>query len=271
MILLLRNFMEELKLKNEILFYFGWVCLISAIVFLVLTKLTSVQVYNVNAWYKPFKFAISTVLFAWAMAWYCSYLPNFNSSLFGWSTVVLLGFEILYIAIQAGRGQLSHYNNSTPLNSFLFMLMALAATLVTLYTAYIAILFFIQQFPNLPNYYVWAIRCSLVLFVIFSFEGFLMGAQRSHTLGGPDGGPGIPVLNWSTQFGDPRIAHFIGMHALQVLPLLSYYVLKNVKATLFVSLCYAALAVFTLVQALQGKPLFAWNKQSLNQQSDTTT
>lgn len=79
----------------------------------------------------------------------------------------------------------------------------------------------------------------------------------SHTIGGPDGGAGIPILNWSKKFGDPRIAHFIGMHALQVLPVLSYYLLRNTQLTIFVSLLYLALAVFTLVQALKGKSLFS--------------
>lgn len=82
-----------------------------------------------------------------------------------------------------------------------------------------------------------------------------MGARLSHTIGGPDGGKGLPLVNWSTKYGDPRIAHFIGMHALQVLPILAFYVLKNTKMVVLVSLLYAFLAVFTLIQALQGKPL----------------
>ncbi len=250
------SFIQELKARNETLFLFGIVCFVWAVLFLVLTKFSNTQVYNVSAWYKPFKFAFSTFLFAWTMAWYCHYLPDFNIKLFNWSVIILLGFEIVYIAIQAGRGQLSHYNMSTPVYAALYSMMAVAASLVSLYTAYVGLLFFTNNFPTLPHYYVWAIRLGIIIFVIFSFEGFVMGSKLTHTIGGRDGGVGIPLLNWSTKFGDPRIAHFMGMHALQVLPTLSFYLLKNTKAAITMALLYGLLAVFTLVQALQGKPFF---------------
>ncbi len=250
------EFIQNIKSRNETLFYFGLICLLFAMLFLLLTKLTTTQVYNVNAWFKPFKFAFSTFLFVWAMAWYCHYLTSFNISYFNWAVIILLGFEIIYIALQASRGKLSHYNISNGFYAAMYSLMAIAATVVTMYTAYVGILFCINKFPTLPNYYVWAIRLSIFIFVIFSLEGFVMGSKLTHTIGGEDGGPGIPLLNWSTKFGDPRIAHFIGMHALQVLPVISFYLLKNTKATFLLSILYFLLAVFTLIQALQGKPLF---------------
>jgi hypothetical protein len=108
------DFLHHLKQRNETLFYYGLLCLVLSLVFIALTKITTTQVYNVNAWYKPFKFAFSTFLFAWAMAWYCYYLPNFNIKLFNWAVIILLGFEIVYIVLQASKGQLSHYNLSTP-------------------------------------------------------------------------------------------------------------------------------------------------------------
>jgi hypothetical protein len=246
-------FIQEVKNRNEALFYFGLICFVFAIFCLLLAKISAVQVFNVSTWFKPFKFAFSTFLYAWAMAWYCFYLPKFNLPFFNWTVIGLLGFEIIYITLQAAKGQLSHFNISTPLYASLYSAMAFAASAVAIYTAYIGVLFFINDFQQLPTYYVWSIRLAIVLFELFCFEGFVMGAKLTHTIGGPDGGEGLPILNWSTKYGDPRIAHFIGMHALQILPLLSYYVLKNTKATIVVSILYCLLAIYTLVMALKGK------------------
>lgn len=250
------DFIQQLKHRNEALFYYGLLCLALSVIFIVLTKYTNTQVHNVNAWYKPFKFAFSTFLFAWAMAWYCYYLPDFNIKLFNWSVIILLGFEIFYIALQASKGQLSHYNLSIPVYAALYSMMALAATLVTLYTAYIGFLFFNNSFPELPDYYVWAIRLGIALFVIFSFEGFAMGSRLNHSVGALNDNSNWFIVGWSKTVGDLRVAHFIGMHALQVLPLLSYYVLKSTKLTIGLSIIYGIIATLTLIQALQAKPLF---------------
>jgi len=250
------NFLEILRDRNSILFWFGLIHFVFAIAFLILSWITDVQVSGVNAWIKPFKFAVSIGLYSWTMGWFVYYLNEAAiQKWFSWNTVLFLGFEIVYISFQAARGQLSHFNVSTPFYSFMYSTMALAATIVTLWTAYVCYLFFIKTFPALPVQYVWAIRFSLIIFVIFSFEGFVMGSRMSHTIGGADGGVGLPILNWSTRFGDPRIAHFVGMHALQVLPLLGFYVFKDVRSVTIASAVYGLLAVYTLILALHGKPL----------------
>jgi hypothetical protein len=249
------EFIQQLKERNETLFYFCLICFVSALFFIVLTKFTSTQVYNVNAFYKPFKFAFSTFLFSWAMAWYCYYLPDFDVQSFNWTIIILLGLEIIYISFQASRGQLSHYNLSTATTTALYSMMGLAASLVTLYTAYVGLLFFTNSFPNLPDFYVWSIRLGIIIFVVFSFQGFFMRSRLNHSVGALNDNSNWFIVGWSKTVGDLRVAHFIGMHALQILPLLSFYVFKTTKATIGISIVYGLLAVASFLQALQGKPL----------------
>ncbi|MEM7658491.1 MAG: hypothetical protein AAF399_20355 [Bacteroidota bacterium] len=243
----------SLKSQNEVLFWFGLVNLIAAMLMLGLSWLKPLEFAGVNAWFKPIKFALSTTILSWTMMVFTSYLPQGRDiSIFNWVLVITLGFEVIYIALQASRGQASHFNLSTPFYSAMYSLMAMAASVATLAVGYIGVQFFLNSFPDLPPAYVWAIRLGIILFVIFSFEGFVMGSRMTHTVGGADGSPGLPFLNWSLTYGDLRVAHFIGMHALQVLPLLAWYLLKDVRLTVGAFVLYACLAVLILLQALRG-------------------
>jgi hypothetical protein len=253
------HFLTDLALRNKALFVFGLLCFISALIFFIFSRFSNTQVSGINAWIKPIKFALSIGIYAWTMGWLIYDLPKFSVNPFNISIIVLLGFELIYIAFQASQGQLSHFNLSTPITRVLYFAMAMAATLVTIYTAYVGIQFFVQPMPTLPDYFVWSIRIGIFLFCIFSLEGFVMGSKLSHTIGGPDGGPGLPFLNWSVKYGDPRIPHFIGMHALQILPLLSWYVFKNTRLTFLLGGIYFLLAIYTLWLAFQGKPLIKIN------------
>lgn len=254
------EFLTALKLRNEPLFYFGLVCLLSAVFLSIPAKFSMIKINGVNTWYKPIKFALSIGIFCWTMCWYTGYLqPGRQITGYNWAMIILLGFELFYITLQAARGQLSHYNVSSSLYTSLTAMMAFAAIAATLYTGYMGILFCTENFPQLPLYYVWGIRLGIFLFVIFAFEGAAMGANGSHTVGGTGDGEGLPLLNWSRKYGDLRIAHFVGMHALQVIPLVACYLLKDVRLVFLLALIYTAMAIFCLLQALNSKPLFSYN------------
>ncbi len=68
-------FFDTLKTRNEPLYYFGLACLIGAVICLILTRITDVNVLGTDAWFKPFKFFLSTTIFLWSMTWYLGYLP----------------------------------------------------------------------------------------------------------------------------------------------------------------------------------------------------
>lgn len=248
------HFLNELRLRNEDLFYFSASLFVLSVIFYTLTRITSIQVAGINAWFKPFKFAISIAIYCGTMAWFCYDLRNFNIEFFNRANILLFSFELVYITVQAARAQESHFNRTTTFYRIMFGGMAIAAIAITILAVYAGLAFFNGSFNNEPRYYIWSIRLSIFIFIIFSFEGILMGGRQSHTVGAQLQTTFLPVLKWNMKEGDLRVAHFIGMHALQIIPLLSFYILKNTIAVFALSVFYLLFAAFVLVQALHSKP-----------------
>jgi len=82
-----------------------------------------------------------------------------------------------------------------------------------------------------------------------------MASHLSHTIGAPDGGPGLPVVNWSSQYGDLRVAHFIGIHSLQAIPLFGYYMARSNRSVQLFTAGYFILTAFLFIQAVQRIPV----------------
>jgi len=192
-------------------------------------------VTGLPVWAKPAKFALSTLVYAVTWAWLIALVRRHRPDIArrvgaaGTVAAVLLGVELVIIGGQALRGTTSHFNSTTTFDRTLFMVMAVSIVAVWLASAYVAAALF--RVRSLDPARALAIRAGAVLAVVGMALAFLMtrpfpgqieagGAIiGAHTVGLPDGGPGLPLLGWSTEGGDLRIPHFVGMHALQALPL----------------------------------------------------
>ena len=136
--------------------------------------------------------------------------------------------EIVCIILQSARGTSSHFNNASPFDAMIFSVMGITIVLNT-----IAMVIFLGDHParyaaETRRLHL-GIRLGVAIFLLASLQGGLIVGNNAHTVGAPDGGPGLPFVNWSTSAGDLRIAHFFGMHALQALPLLGF-MLDRAKA-----------------------------------------
>lgn len=250
----------QLKSRNPLLFRFGVLYLAGALVCLVLSLTTTTEVMGINAFIKPMKFFVSIAILAFTMSWYMVYLKQRKAvTTYSWVMIITMVIEMAVIVWQAANGRLSHFNISSPLYGFLFSLMGIAITVFTLWTLYIGILFFRQkEYPfHLPQGYIWGIRLGILFFVVFAFEGGQMAAQLQHSVGGPDGSEGLPFVNWSKVYGDLRAAHFFGMHSLQVLPLMGYYLARSRNQLFILALTYFLFIALIYWQALLGYPLLA--------------
>lgn len=242
-----------------------WTTILTALLLvpsLALLGVDSRLVTGVNPWLKPIKFELSIAVFNVTVGWMLLRLHTAPASSRTIAAVVALAMfvEIAALMLQAARGVPSHYNNSTPFNAAVFSAMAIAIVANTAAVAWLCLLSFQPQ-PQLPPAVVWGIRLGLILFLLSSLQGFQMVANHGHTVGAADGGPGLPLLRWSTVAGDLRVAHFAGLHAIQVLPLLGYLTSRadrqaGIAAVAAAFLALAAFTVWSLAQAWAGRPLW---------------
>jgi hypothetical protein len=252
------KFIDQLRQRNSILYWFGWMNAAAALVCIAMIQLTDTTVLGINAWIKPMKFYFSIWIFCWTMGWYLHDLEKQKGvRSYSWMLVIVLIIEMTIITWQAANGRLSHFNVSDSFYAALFSLMGIAITVLAVWTAFMGFRFFRQKQFDAPMAYIWGIRLGIILFVIFSFEGGMMAAKLSHTIGGKDGGPGLPVINWSRIHGDLRIAHFFGIHALQLLPLLGFYVFKTRQQVIVFAFIYFVAVMALFVQAIRGIPVFS--------------
>lgn len=260
---MLRNFIDELHRRDALLAYFGWLQFALLAVFLTLSLTDARELLGQRLWLKPAKFAASIGIFVWTVGWLLGELqvPRWALSLISKGTAITMLTEIVLIALQAARGMSSHFNNRTLVDSAIFGIMGIMAVSSALLLALMLVLHFITP-PDLPAIYLWAVRIGIVLFLFGGYVGGKMGSNLAHTVGGVDGGPGLPLLGWSTVLGDLRVSHALALHALQLLPLAAWLTLRlgmppatGVAAFSVVAGVYATLTFGTYVGATRGRPL----------------
>ncbi|MDX2194208.1 MAG: hypothetical protein NW201_12700 [Gemmatimonadales bacterium] len=241
------------------------------------------EITGAPAWLKPLKFSLSGALYGAGLWWITTRMPRERGTdRAGFAVAVLLGAEIAAIAVQAARGTTSHFNITTGVDAAVFRGMGLAIVSVWIATAWI--LWRHLRQPAADPGLAMAMRLGMTLTLVGSALGGAMlrptpeqlatmqrgqrpPAVGAHTVGAPDGeGAMLPLIRWSAEHGDLRVAHFVGMHGLQLVPLAllglrrarrsANDATERVAIWAVAALCAIA-TVGTLAQALAGHPLIA--------------
>ncbi len=256
-------------------FFSGAVIVVAAIGLLIDPRVIT----GAPAWLKPAKFGLSVLIYVLSIAWMVRDLPSTRALRVAVSAIgILLIAEMFVVCLQAARGTTSHFNVDTPLDTAIFSGMGFG--IATVWIASAVVLW--QHLRSTPadRAMAWALRFGLALNILGAGIGWTMTrpfpgqieAMQSgvrprivgaHTVGGPDGGAGMPITRWSTAHGDLRVAHFVGMHALQLLPLLLLGLRRFrgtrddrvERSTLSIATVgYLALVMALLAQAMSGNP-----------------
>ena len=232
------------------------------------------------AWLKPTKFGISITFYSLTLVWILGFVRGRRRwvSILGWTVLVTFALEWFAIITQVARGTTSHFNVATPFDAALWGMMAAAIAVLWGANFVVAGLLLFQPFEN-PAF-AWSLRLGLVLTIVGMGLGYLMTvptAQQlagwqaggavsivgAHTVGLPDGGSGLPLTGWSTQGGDLRIPHFVGLHALQVVPFLGWWLSRRKRLPMRTRVAlvwaessfYLGVVLILLQQALRAQPL----------------
>jgi len=237
------------------------------------------EIAGAPAWLKPAKFAASIAIFTLTLAWVFTYLHQWRKTrwVVSWLTSVTLLLEIVIIDLQAWRGTTSHFNVGTAFDGTLFSIMGAAIVVQTLSTIAVAVALWRQPFVDRAT--GWALRLGIVITIVGATTGGLMvqpteaqladaragnrmTVAGAHTVGAPDGGPGLPGTGWSREHGDFRVAHFIGLHGLQLLPLVAlafarrgWHETTRIRLVWTLAASYSALFGLLLWQALRGQSI----------------
>lgn len=213
-----------------------------------------------DVWIKPLKFMLSVAVLALTTAWFVGHLPPAARRGRPVKVVVALlvgcgGLEVAYIALQAALGEGSHYNVGDALHATLYSLMGVGALGLTATQPMLAWQLWRHPDPRLPPAYRLAVLLGLVFaFVLGAGIGGLLSVRQ------PPNGPGLPFFGWSTVGGDLRPAHFVGLHAAQMLPAAGAALAallaprRALRAVWLLALLYALACLALVVQALAGQP-----------------
>lgn len=235
----------------------------------VLVFFDSRELLGAPLWMKPFKFFISAALLSATLAYLIPRIQKATRLVQIASKVILvsLAVELVLITWAAATETTSHFNVSSPLAIAVWS--AMAGFITAVWIATMVLTFVYIRFGNSAGIIKRAFSWGMVISLVGMAVAFLMtgptsdqlanfqGIAGAHTIGAQDGGPGLPLFGWSTVAGDLRIPHFVGLHALQVLPAAVWLLRRKITArgVDFLALGYLALIALLTVQALLGQSI----------------
>lgn len=236
------------------------------------------ELVGVPIWHKAAKFGISITIYTLTIAWMLQFLPR-RSRLVWWlgtSIAIAITIELLLIVLQIIRGQMSHFNVSTPFDAGIYYTMGGFIAGVWMTNLVLGIHLALRRMPDRTA--ASGIRWGTAIGLIGMALAFAMtvgewgivdmdteGLAGAHSIGAADGGPTMPITGWNTESGDMRVPHFLGLHGLQAIPAFAIIlsllarrrcVLRDeatrVRLVRIFAFLYFGIVIFATVQAVRG-------------------
>lgn len=250
----MKTLVDQIRSGDRALYITGFVHLALAVLFLLATQADPRTVNGEPVWMKPFRFAIAIFFFTWTYAWFSGFYQNKKTvKVLNLLISLCMFVEIALIGMQAFRGVPSHFNTATAFDATVFSVMggAIGFNAAVLGIHFLLFVFWESGGGKFRSAIIW----GMLLFLLGNFTGYLMVAQSASVTGGTIADGTWLVTNWKPSAGDFRIAHFLGLHAVQVLPFCAWVLDKYKLSKSLIHLAgalYLAVIVFAMWYPMVG-------------------
>lgn len=215
-------------------------------------------------WQKPLQFHLALSAYLITLAWFARFLPAGMTSrpwrIYAGVVSFCILAELLWVGGAATFATASHFNTDDAVMGAIYGLMGLFAVILTSASAVMGVAIWRTAHTGLAPALHLSIALGLILtFVLTLIAAGTMSAMPGHHIGTPLTGAALPILGWSREVGDLRVAHFLASHALHVIPvagLLATWTLPAIARPLVwaASAAFCALVGLAMWQAFQGQP-----------------
>ena len=218
---------RRIRHGSPLLAAWGAALVLGAVVMLGLLFVDDRALRGAWVWAKPIKFCLSLALLAWTSAFFMTLLPaaRLGSRTVRGLAAVIVGagsFELLYIAWQAAHGQPSHFFVSDPFHAAMYSLMGVGAMALTASQGVLAWQVHRHAGDGIAPAFKLAVVLGLALTMLLgSAAGAVLASHQ------PALGSALPLVGWNLRGGDLRPAHFLGIHAEQLLPAFGWIVSRR--------------------------------------------
>jgi hypothetical protein len=223
---------------------------------------------NAPVWQKPLQFHMALSVYIITLAFFARYVPGGLNSrrwrIYAAVVCFCILAELVWVGGAATYATASHFNVDDVIMGAIYGFMGLFAVILTSASGVMGIAIWRNKATGLPPALHLSIALGLILtFVLTLIAAGTMSSMPGHHIGTPVTHAALPVLGWSREVGDLRVAHFFATHALHAIPIAGLMTLRLAPATgralvLASSAAFTALTAFAMWQAFQGQPFLPW-------------
>jgi hypothetical protein len=219
-------------------------------------------------WQKPLQFHLALSIYAITLAFFARFLPQGMQSrrwrIYAGVVCFCILAELVWVGGAASYATASHFNVDDIVMGTIYGFMGVFAVILTSASGVMGVAIWRNPNTGLPPALHLSVALGLILTCILTvIAAGTMSSMPGHLIGTPVTGARLPILGWSREVGDLRVAHFFATHAMHAIPIAGLLATRLAPTTgralvLATSAAFTTLVAFAMWQAFQGLPFLPW-------------